>query len=168
MPSSPPAPALLASVRRALANLARKGLITRLNTGEWMLWEVRRREQEAQTREDARRARAAAEARQRAEAEQREKVEAELRAAREERRKAEEDRRRARAERNKAKEERIRADFDALLGRRRRTANENTRRLAKVLGMLGSSHDGEVVNAARQAEEIRRRLGRTWEELLTE
>ena len=38
--------------------------------------------------------------------------------------------------------------------------------LAKVLGMLGSDHDGEVLAAARQAERMRKETGRTWDELL--
>jgi hypothetical protein len=39
--------------------------------------------------------------------------------------------------------------------------------LAKILGMLGSAHDGEVIAAARQAERIRREAGATWRELLS-
>jgi hypothetical protein len=39
-------------------------------------------------------------------------------------------------------------------------------RLAKLLGMLGSNHDNEVLNAARAAENLRRKLGLTWDELL--
>ena len=39
-------------------------------------------------------------------------------------------------------------------------------RLAQVLGMLGSQHDGEVLNAARQAERIRRSLDRPWSDLV--
>jgi hypothetical protein len=39
--------------------------------------------------------------------------------------------------------------------------------LARVLGMLGSAHDGEVVNAARVAEKMRRELGLQWAEILT-
>jgi hypothetical protein len=39
-------------------------------------------------------------------------------------------------------------------------------RLARTLGMLGSDHDGEVLNAARQAERIRRALGCGWDALL--
>lgn len=39
-------------------------------------------------------------------------------------------------------------------------------RLAAVLGMLGSDHDGEVLNAARTAERLRRDAGVTWQELL--
>jgi hypothetical protein len=39
-------------------------------------------------------------------------------------------------------------------------------RLARVLGMLGSSHEGEVVAAARQAERLRADAGLTWPEIL--
>jgi hypothetical protein len=38
--------------------------------------------------------------------------------------------------------------------------------LVKTLGMLGSDHDGEIVNAARAAEKQRRKLGLTWDQLL--
>jgi hypothetical protein len=38
--------------------------------------------------------------------------------------------------------------------------------LAKILGMLGSEHDGEALTAARRAEDQRRKLGMTWAELL--
>ena len=41
-------------------------------------------------------------------------------------------------------------------------------RLACVLGMRGSEHDCEALAAARAAEMIRRQLGATWSELLTE
>jgi hypothetical protein len=41
-------------------------------------------------------------------------------------------------------------------------------RLAKVLGLLGSSHAGERSSAALKAEEIRKSLGTTWGELLFE
>ena len=40
------------------------------------------------------------------------------------------------------------------------------RRLAMVLGMLGSVHDSEVVAAARQAERLRRDAGVSWRDLL--
>lgn len=40
------------------------------------------------------------------------------------------------------------------------------RKLARVLGMLGSAHDGEIVAAARNAHAIIRRAGMTWEEVL--
>src|SRR5436853_169114 len=39
-------------------------------------------------------------------------------------------------------------------------------RLAKLLGMLGSCYDGEVVAAARQAERLRADAGLTWPEIL--
>jgi hypothetical protein len=38
-------------------------------------------------------------------------------------------------------------------------------KLARVLGMLGSTHDGEVLAAARQAERLRQ--GRPWIDLLS-
>jgi hypothetical protein len=39
-------------------------------------------------------------------------------------------------------------------------------RLARVLGMLGSSHDGEALAAARQAERLRAEAGLSWGEIL--
>jgi hypothetical protein len=45
--------------------------------------------------------------------------------------------------------------------------NELKTRAAKLLGMLGSDHDGEVVNAARSAHRLIRQAGSTWGELLT-
>ena len=39
-------------------------------------------------------------------------------------------------------------------------------RLAKLLGMMGSAHDGEVVAAARQVERLRADAGLTWPEIL--
>ena len=39
-------------------------------------------------------------------------------------------------------------------------------RLVKFLGMLGSNGDGEVVNAARMAEDLRRTLKLTWPDLI--
>ena len=39
-------------------------------------------------------------------------------------------------------------------------------RLAKLLGMLGSRHDGEALAAARQAERLRADAGLTWPEIL--
>jgi hypothetical protein len=40
-------------------------------------------------------------------------------------------------------------------------------RLEHLLGMLGSDHAGEVANAARIAEQLRREAGVTWQEILT-
>ena len=39
-------------------------------------------------------------------------------------------------------------------------------KLAAVLGMLGSDHDGEIVAAARQAERLRRTAGLTWADII--
>jgi hypothetical protein len=40
-------------------------------------------------------------------------------------------------------------------------------RLAKLLGMLGSDHDGEVLNAARLADRLVRDHGITWLDAIT-
>jgi hypothetical protein len=40
------------------------------------------------------------------------------------------------------------------------------KRIIKLLGMLGSGADGEVVNAARMAEDLRDRLGLTWNDII--
>jgi hypothetical protein len=45
--------------------------------------------------------------------------------------------------------------------------SDNMTRLTRVLGMLGSEYDGEVLNAARMAERIRRDINKPWGELLT-
>ena len=39
-------------------------------------------------------------------------------------------------------------------------------RLAKVLGLLGSDHPGEVAEAARQAERLRRAARLTWHDII--
>jgi len=41
-------------------------------------------------------------------------------------------------------------------------------KLAAVLGMLGSAHEGEALAAARMAERMRLELGLSWAELLSE
>jgi hypothetical protein len=46
------------------------------------------------------------------------------------------------------------------------TQQERTR-LARLLGMLGSSHDGEVANAGRLADRLVRGAGLTWTDVLT-
>jgi hypothetical protein len=53
------------------------------------------------------------------------------------------------------------------LGEAQRQKTDAKAQLKKVLGMLGSDHDGEVLSAARQAEAIRRNLRLTWDQLLT-
>src|SRR6185437_2725574 len=44
--------------------------------------------------------------------------------------------------------------------------NERLRLLSKILGMLGSSEDGEVLAAARKAEAKRVELGLSWEMII--
>src|SRR3954463_4067248 len=44
--------------------------------------------------------------------------------------------------------------------------SDNLSRLAAVLGMMGSDHDGETLNAARQAEKMRKASGKTWADLI--
>ena len=39
-------------------------------------------------------------------------------------------------------------------------------KLAKLLGMTGSSHDGEALNAARMADRLRRDLGLQWSDII--
>lgn len=46
------------------------------------------------------------------------------------------------------------------------TAKLDKKRLVKVLGMLGSRHDGEALNAARNAHAMLAQAGMTWAELL--
>lgn len=45
-------------------------------------------------------------------------------------------------------------------------AASEANKLAKLLGMLGSAHDGEIVNAARKAHELVRNSGTTWREVI--
>jgi len=40
-------------------------------------------------------------------------------------------------------------------------------RLVKLLGMLGSAHDGEVLNAARHIDALMRASGQDWDKLLS-
>src|SRR6516162_1702647 len=44
--------------------------------------------------------------------------------------------------------------------------DNDRRKLAAILGMLGSGSAGERDNAARAAERLRRQLGVTWDEML--
>jgi len=44
----------------------------------------------------------------------------------------------------------------------------NATKLAKLLGMVGSSADGEALNAARLADRMVRQAGATWFDLLSE
>lgn len=44
--------------------------------------------------------------------------------------------------------------------------SDSLSQLAAVLGMMGSKHDGEVLNAARHAERLRGKMDKTWGQLL--
>jgi len=45
-------------------------------------------------------------------------------------------------------------------------SDTNRARLAALLGMMGSDHDGEALNAARLADRMVRRMNLSWHELL--
>lgn len=47
------------------------------------------------------------------------------------------------------------------------TPSPEVQRLARLLGMLGSDHDGEVLSAARHAEALRKKIGKDWLTLLS-
>lgn len=66
-------------------------------------------------------------------------------------------------EKRQARQESEDARMDS---QRRRDRAHDTARLENLLGMLGSAHAGERANAARAAEKERRRLGKTWGEIL--
>ena len=53
-----------------------------------------------------------------------------------------------------------------MTSQRLQDKTRNTTRLERLLGMLGSAHEGERSNAARLVEKERRRLGKTWKEIL--
>ena len=69
---------------------------------------------------------------------------------------------------NQYKEEvrRLQEENDKLRGRFDRASAVDRAKLAKILGMLGSSQDGEVLNAVRMAEDMRQQANLTWEDLL--
>jgi hypothetical protein len=103
---------------------------------------------------------------------QAETAKAEAARAKAEAAKARADAARARSEDARARAEARRAAHDAFAdifggGRERKVLHSGPRELLiKALGMLGSNQDGEVLNAARKAEELRRKLDMTWEELV--
>jgi hypothetical protein len=45
--------------------------------------------------------------------------------------------------------------------------NVDCGQLSRILGMIGSAHDGEVVNAGRLATRVLKEAGLTWPQLLT-
>lgn len=77
---------------------------------------------------------------------------------------------RKRQKREKVRERasaRARARRDKAFKQREAEANSGVYLLAKILGMLGSDHDAEVLVAAHRAEDQRRKLGMTWSQLLS-
>ncbi len=76
-------------------------------------------------------------------------------------------RERDRARRQKRKYEANQENVESRLAQQRlQDRVRETTRLERLLGMLGSAHEGEVSNAARMIERERSRLGKTWKELL--
>ena len=70
---------------------------------------------------------------------------------------------RARRKRNRTTEAKLRKWIE----RESRASDRDIRRkLAKILGLLSSTHDAKVLAAARQAERLRGELGRSWNELI--
>jgi hypothetical protein len=90
---------------------------------------------------------------------------AEAERAKHERKKAEANARRAREEARRA---RGRASWERWTGGAAEIHSSSRTLLVKALGMLGSDHDGEILAAARTAEQQRRKLNLTWDELIVE
>jgi hypothetical protein len=77
---------------------------------------------------------------------------------------------RQRAEQQKQQQERAQREEEARraagIDPSRPKAHDDREKLAKILALMGSDHDGEVLSAARRAERQRKRMGLTWAELL--
>jgi hypothetical protein len=73
----------------------------------------------------------------------------------------------ARDEREQAERlARMRPLFDPTLVKATPLDRATRIKLTKMLGLLGSEHDGEVLNAARQVERLRTEIGATWADLI--
>src|SRR5262249_31452059 len=92
------------------------------------------------------------------------RAKAEARRAEADAARAKADAERARAEARRAREEAKR--YHSSMGVRKQIHNDDRERLVKILGMLGSNMDGEVLSAARRAEELRKKLNASWDELI--
>jgi hypothetical protein len=90
---------------------------------------------------------------------------AEAERAKHERKKAEANARRAREEARRARE---RASWGRWTSGAAEIHSSSRTLLVKALGMLGSDHDDEILAAARTAEQQRRKLNLTWDELIVE
>jgi hypothetical protein len=88
--------------------------------------------------------------------------------------KAKADAAKAKAEAQRARDEAKRAEREAYANMfagfhpKREIHSGDRTLLVKALGMLGSDQDGEVLNAARMAEKLRRKLGMSWDKLIVE
>ena len=149
-------------VRRALRTLESAGEVIP-DKNSWLRWsEEKEKARQREVQEEQARQRKA-----------RRQQKAEQKRAEQER--AEQERaRRAADEREKAERERVRresfeANWNAMFDTMDKPSTSRTgdlEKLAKFLGMLGSDYDGERLNAAAAAENLRRKLGMTWPELL--
>jgi hypothetical protein len=82
---------------------------------------------------------------------------------------AQRDRRRRdkrRAERERRRRQQWQEREEARIGEAARQQRTALSRLVRLLGMLGSDHDGEILAAAKAAEAERRRLELTWAEII--
>jgi hypothetical protein len=52
--------------------------------------------------------------------------------------------------------------------RKRKWSPADAQRLAKLCGMFSSHHDGEVINAARKADQLVRSSGETWSSIIAD
>lgn len=102
------------------------------------------------------------------------KAKAEAAQAKAEARKAANERKAEQARARTAREEAKRANNEAFSavfggGHKKKEIYSSVRTLlVKILGMLGSDEDGEIANAGRQAERIRKNAGMTWDDLIIE
>lgn len=81
-------------------------------------------------------------------------------------RKSEQKREEAKARAGAHSRQRSNDRADQRSGSHRRKATTGLELMVKILGMLGSAHDGEVLAAARRAEEQRLKLGSSWEQII--
>jgi hypothetical protein len=104
-----------------------------------------------------------------AEQEEAERAKARAQQAKADAAKAKADAAKAKSEARRAREEARRAQYESYantFARKPEIHSGPRTQLVKVLGMLGSERDGEVLNAARHAERLRRKLNASWDELI--
>jgi hypothetical protein len=91
-------------------------------------------------------------------------------------RKTQQERRQAKTEREQASRHRQEEIERQYRNQQRKAARQQRKEqkreadskelLKKVLGLLSSEHDGEALNAAREAEAMRRKLRLTWDDII--